>query len=162
MNEVPIRWRRAVMQDDVEAIQVIVSNCGVFSAEEIDVAVELAQDALANRGTSDYHFVLAERAGLVAGYTCFGRIPLTQERYDLYWIVVDAGTQQQGIASGLLKETEESVRELHGKALYAETSSRAVYTPAQGFYRKHGFAELARIPNFYSDGDDKLIYGKTL
>ena len=36
---------------------------------------------------SHYHFLLAEKGGTLAGYTCFGRIPLTAERYDLYWIV---------------------------------------------------------------------------
>jgi ribosomal protein S18 acetylase RimI-like enzyme len=162
MNSLPIRWHQAISQDDVEAIHVIVANSGVFSVEEIDVAVELAEDALARKETSDYHFMLADRGGQLAGYTCFGRIPLTDARYDLYWIVVDGNAQQQGIARGLLDETETAVKALGGKALYAETSSRTIYNPAHEFYRKCGFELTARLADFYADGDDKLIFAKKL
>lgn len=162
MNNVPFPMRNALTQDDVEAIHVLVSSSGVFSAEEIDVAVELAEDALANKEHSDYYFVLAEHEGLPVGYTCFGRIPLTQGRFDLYWIVVDGNEQQKGIATQLLRQTEAAITSLGGKILYAETSSRTVYAPAQAFYGKNGFELLSRIKDFYADGDDKLIFGKVL
>jgi len=158
----PITYRNVVLQDDVEAIHVLVAGSGVFSAEEIDVAVELAEDALSHKETSGYHFILAEVAGRLMGYSCFGRIPLTQERYDLYWIVVDGNAQQQGVASGILRKTETAIKEVGGKIVYAETSSRIIYAPAQSFYVKRGFKELARLKDFYSNGDDKLIYGKNL
>jgi len=32
----------------------------------------------------------------------------------------------------------------------------------RGFYRKHGFVEVARIPDFYTEGDDKVIFWKKL
>ena len=136
MNNIPIRWHQAISQDDVEAIHVMVANSGVFSAEEVEVAVELAEDALANKESPHYHFMLADRGGQLLGYTCFGRIPLTAERYDLYWIVVDGNGQQQGVASGLMRETEAAILALGGRAVYAETSSRAVYAPAHAFYHR--------------------------
>lgn len=162
MNDIPIRWHQAISQDDVEAIHVMVANSGVFSAEEIEVAVELAEDALSNKESSDYHFMLADRGGQLLGYTCFGRISLTAERYDLYWIVVDGNAQQKGVASGLMRETEGTIRALGGKAVYAETSSRAVYAPAHTFYHRQGFTQVAQIKDFYADGDDKLVFGKRL
>jgi ribosomal protein S18 acetylase RimI-like enzyme len=162
MSTLPIRWHQAISQDDVEAIHVMVAASGVFSSEEIDVAVELAEDALANKESSGYHFMLADRGGQLLGYTCFGRIPLTAERYDLYWIVVDGNAQQQGIASGLMRETEAAIRALHGRAIYAETSSRAVYAPAQAFYRRQGFTLAGQLKDFYADGDDKMIFAKNL
>jgi ribosomal protein S18 acetylase RimI-like enzyme len=157
-----ITLRSKVLKADVKAIRQMVALSAVFSPEEIDVAEELAQDAFTLGTKSHYHFLLADMAGVLAGYSCFGRIPLTDERYDLYWIVVNPDTQQQGIASQLMAETETAVRALGGKAVYAETSSRAVYTPAQRFYLKQRFAEQARMKNFYATGDDKLIYGKFL
>ena len=118
--------------------------------------------ALARKEASDYHFLLADGSGHLVGYTCFGRIPLTQERYDLYWIVVDGNVQQQGIATQLLKETEKTVKALGGKAIYAETSSRAVYAPAHRFYKKHGYEQVALMRDFYADGDDKIVFAKRL
>jgi len=155
-------FREDVTAEDVKAIRTMVAEVGVFSPEEIDVAEELAEDRFKLGAKSHYHFLLADSGGKLAGYTCFGRIPLTAERYDLYWIVTDKLAARQGIASKLIAETESSIRIKGGKAIYAETSSRTAYVPAHAFYRKHGFAELARLQNFYADGDDKIIFGKIL
>ena len=66
-------------------------STGVFSAVEVDVAVELVEVQAENaEQKSDYHFVFAEgENGRVAGYTCYGPIALTAASYDLYWIAVD-------------------------------------------------------------------------
>jgi ribosomal protein S18 acetylase RimI-like enzyme len=162
MSTAPIQFRTAVSQDDVEAIHFMVASAGVFSAEEIDVAVELAEHALQHKEASDYRFLLAEREGWFMGYSCFGRIPLTQGRYDLYWIVVDGNVQQQGVASELLRATEAAILAAGGRTLYAETSSRTVYAPAQAFYRHRGFELAARLQDFYAKGDDKIIFAKIL
>ncbi len=155
-------FRDGLLPPDIDAIRKMVTEAGVFSPEEIDVAAELAEDRLSSGVQSHYHFFVAEHDGTLIGYTCFGRVPLTDERYDLYWIITDPKAQRQGIASELMMETEEEIRRLGGKALYAETSSRAVYLPAHRFYLKHEFSEQARLKNFYADGDDKVIFGKTL
>ena len=155
-----LTYRHVVSQDDVEAIHVMVAASGVFSEEEVEVAVELADDAHAAQEHSHYRFAIAECNGKIVGYTCFGRVPLTDNRYDLYWIVVDGNAQQQGVATGLMAQTEEKAKALGCKILYAETSSRTVYAPAQAFYRKHGFELEARLKDFYADGDDKMIFAK--
>lgn len=157
-----MNWQTTVSADDVKAIRNMVASSGVFSAEEIDVAEELAQDAATLGDKSHYRFILAAGDRGIAGYTCFGRIPLTDERYDLYWIVTDKRFQQQGIAAALMQRTESAIKSLGGKAIYAETSSRAIYAPAQRFYMKSGFELAATVRDFYHDGDDKLLYCKLL
>lgn len=157
--------RREVRKSDLGAIRKLVYDTGVFSEEEVNVAVELAEDAFLKGIQSDYHFLISDisddaGSGL-SGYTCFGRIPFTDERYDLYWIVVNKKCQHRGIASQLLQDTEAIIHISGGKMLYAETSSRPPYLPAQSFYRKHYFNEVARLKNFYKEGDDKIIFGKS-
>ncbi len=157
-----MNWRTTVMPEDVKAIRRMVAEAGVFSPEEIDVAEELAQDSATLGMGSHYHFILADSATGLAGYTCYGRIPLTDERYDLYWIVTDMKEQRKGVAAELMQRTEAAVRALGGKAIYAETSSREIYAPAQRFYEKTGFTLAARVKDFYKSGDDKLLYSKFL
>lgn len=158
-----MNWRTTVSQDDVASIRNMVIAAGVFSQEEIDVAEELAQDAATLGEKSHYNFLMAQGArGGVAAYTCFGRIPLTDERYDLYWIVTDPTQQRQGLARELMTRTEDAIRKLGGKAIYAETSSRDIYLPAQKFYLRTGFELAARVKDFYREGDDKLLYCKWL
>ncbi len=157
-----MKLRTIVTKQDVTAIRNMVAEAGVFSPEEIDVAEELAQDSATLGKKSHYHFLLADGADGLAGYTCYGRIPLTDERYDLYWIVTDAKQLRKGVAAELMQRTEYAVRKLGGKAIYAETSSRAIYAPAQRFYEKTGFTLAARVKDFYKSGDDKLLYSKFL
>lgn len=150
--------RQNVTEADVAMIRAMVQASGVFSPEEVDVAEELAQDARTLGDASHYNFVLLERGGELAGYACFGRIPLTDARYDLYWIVTDTAKQRSGVAAELMRAAADAIRALGGKAIYAETSSREVYAPAHGFYRRSGFTLDARQKDFYADGDDKLTY----
>jgi ribosomal protein S18 acetylase RimI-like enzyme len=157
-----MKFRTTVTEADVTAIRAMVAEADVFSEEEINVAEELAQDAATLGKESHYHFILAEVEGVLTGYTCYGRIPLTDERYDLYWIVTDASQQRRGVASELMQRTEKSIRALGGKAIYAETSSRTIYKPAQRFYIKQGFTLAAEVKDFYRKGDDKLLYCRAL
>jgi ribosomal protein S18 acetylase RimI-like enzyme len=139
-----------------------VERAGVFSAGEIDVAEELAQDAALQQEDSHYHFILAEDEGVLAGYSCFGRIPLTDERYDLYWLVTEKKLCRKGVARMVLSQTEVAIKALGGKAIYAETSSRDIYKAAWRCYESAGFALAATVADFYSKGDDKLLYVKWL
>lgn len=96
------------------------------------------------------------------GYSCFGRVPLTEASYDLYWLVVDTDFQKKGFAKQLLNLTEKAVSAEGGTQLYAETSSMDNYKPARSFYQKVGFSECARQKDFYKKGDDKVTYVKYL
>lgn len=155
-------WRTDITGADITAIHELVAKTGVFSPEEIDVAAELAEARVTHGDASGYHFILAYEDEMLAGYTCFGRIPLTDERYDLYWIVVDPARHNRGVATALLTRTEDAIRQLGGHHLYAETSSRDAYAAAQTFYLANSFGKLAHLPDFYKDGDGKIIYGKKI
>lgn len=158
-----IRLRKQVWFSDIETVRSMVAETGVFSTEELDIAGELVAEALQKgEKRSGYSFVFLEEAGRVCGYSCFGRIPLTESSFDLYWLVVDPSFHKRGFASKLLEETEQSIRKIAGTQLLAETSSRADYTPARSFYLRSGFVESSRHVDFYRPGDDKVTYTKFL
>ena len=157
------RIRSIVKLGDVEAIRNLTEKSGVFSTEEVNVAGELvAEAALKGEKKSGYSFVFLEEAGEIVGYTCFGRIPLTESSYDLYWIVVEKAHQKKGVAAQLLSVTEKVVKTAGGTQLYAETSSRKDYASAHAFYKKSGFTQSSRQKDFYSVEDDKITFVKLL
>ncbi len=157
------RIRRVVKLSDVETVRDLVEKTKVFSAEEIAIAGELvAEAALKGEEKSGYSFVFLEEAGKILGYACIGRIPLTESSYDLYWIVVNNDRRREGIAAQLLELSEELVRAAGGTQLYAETSSRDDYAPAQSFYKKSGFTQCSRQKDFYRAGDDKITFVKPI
>ena len=105
--------------------------------------------------------LLAEHDGLT-GFACYGRIPLTQSSYDLYWIAVAPGAQRKGLGRRLLGLVEQAAVALGGDALYVDTSGRAQYETTRAFYRACGYGEAARLVDFYAPGDDKIVFVKRL
>lgn len=157
--------RRDVRPDDPEAIRRIVASTGFFRPGEVDVAVELAQERLARGDASGYHFVFLDdpsAGGRAVGYVCVGPIPCTVDSFDLYWIAVDAGCQGRGLGRRLMAEGEALIRALGGKRVYIETSGLPLYEPTRRFYLASGYVEQARLPDFYTRGDDKVIYCRVL
>lgn len=137
--------------------QAIVATRAFFD-DEVEVAMELIDCGIAQR--DDYRFQVAEVDGVAVGYSCYGLVPLTDASYDLYWIVVDPRCQGQGVGRLLIQATEQAVRDLGGRMLLAETASKPEYAATRAFYDGVGYVEVARVPDFYRLGDDKIIYWK--
>lgn len=157
-----ITWRDEPRPSDRKRVREIVVSSGFFSEAELEVAVELVQERLNKGIESGYHFLFAEKDRQVAGYSCFGPIPCTEESYDIYWIAVEERLRGSGLGAEILKRVEEKIRERGGKRIYVETSSREQYRPTRAFYGRCGYRKEATLKNFYSPGDDKVIYLRVL
>ncbi len=160
IDEAGLSFRNHLVPSDLETLDRITAETGFFNEEEISVARDLARQSLITGPESGYFFVLAEHAGRVVGYTCYGPILGTASRYDLYWIVVDPAFQGQGIGRKLLQETESAIGRAGGQRVYVETSSRDTYEPTRRFYVRAGYAFVALLPDFYGPEDHKIIYAK--
>ena len=155
-------WDNQPRESDIEAVRGLLHSTHVFLPEETRMAGHAVEDALEDMGDYAFVFARSHRGKKLAGYACFGEIPLTDNRYDLYWIAVTPALRGQNIAAELLRRAENRIRNSGGRIVYAEATSREVYAPARRFYIKHGFEECANIPDFYKLGDAKVIYGKRL
>jgi ribosomal protein S18 acetylase RimI-like enzyme len=160
---------RPLASHDRERVREIVVATGHFNDVEIETAMELVDAWLAEGEASDYlTYVLTDSSttaastGAVRGYVCVGPTPLTEGTYDLYWIAVDPRAQGHGNGRVLLRFAEDEVRRRGGRLLLIETSSQELYGATARFYERNGYALVARIPNFYHVGDDKLVYAKEL
>ncbi|MBI3600449.1 MAG: GNAT family N-acetyltransferase [Nitrospinae bacterium] len=152
---------RKMLGEDREAIRSILLRTEVFNQDEIDCAMELIDIYLNNPSQKDYLLASAINGNNeVVGYVCYGKAPLTHGAYDLYWIAVEPEYQREGVGRILLNYVESEITKLSARMLLAETSSRAVYEKTRRFYIKNGFSEEARVKDFYSTGDDKVIYKK--
>ncbi len=129
------------------------------------MAVELIDDTL-KRPESGYETLVAvdgpDEDPL--GYTCFGRTPMTQQTWDLYWIAVDPATQGRGVGKQLLAAFEELIRHRTGTGtiVRVETSSQEEYDGTVAFYLRNAYETIGRIKGFYRADDDLLILAKTL
>ncbi len=133
---------------------------GLFRPDEVAIAVQLLDDALA--GDDDYRFLGAYADDVLVGYACWGPTPGTTGTFDLYWIVVDPARQGKGVGTTLLHAVENKLRGDDGRLIVVETSSRPEYAPTRAFYERRGYAQAARLPGYYAPGDDLVIYLKDL
>lgn len=147
---------------DRERILSFVESTGFFRPDEIEVAAEVLDDALAGGADGHYQSYVAELDGKAVGWVCFGPTPCTEGTYDIYWIAVDASVQARGIGRRLMSHAESLIREEGGRLVVIETSGSAKYEKTCGFYLKVGFLQAARAADFYGPGDDKLVYLRRL
>jgi ribosomal protein S18 acetylase RimI-like enzyme len=153
---------RALRRSDREPIRVLLEETGVFTADEIDIALELIDAVLDNPGQKDYVIFAYESGGAVLGYYCIGPAPATQGTFDLYWIAVAPAAHGRGIGGALDAHAGDLVRSRGGRLMIAETSSQPRYEATRRFYIHHGYREVARIPGYYRPDDDLVVYGKYL
>jgi ribosomal protein S18 acetylase RimI-like enzyme len=141
-------------------IEEIIRATGVFSNDEVGVALELF-DAQA---TDDYAFIGAfdDPTGALVGFACFGATPSTDRTYDLYWIAVHPKAQRGGAGAALMSEVERQLAERHARLVIVETSSRDDYAPTRRFYQHRGYREAARLHDFYAPGDDRVVFSKRM
>lgn len=154
---------RPLTNADRELVIDIIKATRFFVPDEIKVAEELIDIYLSQPGQQDYQIVVAEDGnGKVTGYMTYGPTPLTEGTWDLYWIAVSPEVQGQGYGQLLVRYLENEVKKKGGRLVMIETSSQPKYLPTRKFYEKLGYREMARIPDFYRPGDDRVIFGKYL
>ena len=159
----PDHFRSEARLSDVEAVERLVRLTRVFNDGEVAIARELVEENLAKGAeASGYHFLFADGPGGLEGYTCFGHIPGTSGRWELYWIAVDPDAHRSGLGRRLQVASEVAVKAMGAVLMIAETSTRPDNAPARGFYLSQGYNLLAEIPDWHDDGDGLAIFGKRL
>ena len=153
---------RPMAPGDKAAVMAILKATPEFTPGEVIVAEELIDSHLSDPVDSGYLILVAEVDSEVAGYICWGLTPLTEGTWDIYWIATARAKQGQGIGTALLASVETKIKEVRGRLVLIETSSKPGYEKTERFYRSHGYELICRIPDFYSPGDDKLILQKRL
>jgi GNAT superfamily N-acetyltransferase len=151
-----------MLKGDKPALMALLRATPEFKPAEVAVADEVIDSYLADPAGSGYNTLVAEDGPAITGYICYGPTPLTEGTWDVYWVAVTAGEQGRGVGGALLAYAEDRIKEAGGRLVIIETSSQAGYQKTSRFYSKHGYRTIARLPDFYAPGDDKLIWQKRL
>ncbi len=153
---------RRMQARDKAAVLGLVRATGFFTEPEVVVAEELIDAFLDQPEQKDYDvMVIEDEAGAPAGYLTWGPTPLAEDVYDLYWMAVAPAEQGRGRGKELVRWLEAEVGRRNGRLILIETSSQPKYHGTRQFYIGLGYREVARVPDYYRPGDDRVIYAKS-
>lgn len=155
-----VAYRDEITMDDWPGVRAVAEKTGVFTEREVEITRELMVDTIERPAWNNYRFWIAEAGETIAGFTCVSPIHTTPDRYEIYWIAVHPDFHGRGIASRLTELAVDRIRQLGGKKLYVETSTRAPYKAARNFYLAAGFKLEGTLPDYYADGDGKAIFAR--
>lgn len=145
---------------DGPAVVDLVVAAGMFSREEAaflgggalepepDGASCFIQDADDDRGLASVVFYRPEEASDCA--------------YDLTMIAVRPDLQGSGRGALLMRHAEDDLRQRGQRLMVVRTSGTLQYDATRAFYRGLGYAEQCRVPDWWSDGDDLVLFTKRL
>jgi ribosomal protein S18 acetylase RimI-like enzyme len=145
-----------------ERVEQILRGTGVFREEEIGIALEVLDSFFAHPERDYFALGAFTPGGDLVGYICWGLTPCTRGTFDIYWVAVDREAQAHGVGTMLVTEVERRLARESARLVIVETSSLPAYERTRAFYLRRGYDEVARIPDFYQAGDDRVIYAKRL
>jgi ribosomal protein S18 acetylase RimI-like enzyme len=153
---------RPALPADTRELMALTADTGVFKPYEVDVLEEVLDEYHAGNVGPDHVAIVCERDRRIVGYAYYAPDVMTDRTWYLYWIAVARDIQARGIGSEIMRYMEDDVRKRRGRLMFIETSSQPHSELTRKFYLKVGYEIVARLPDFYSDGDDMVIFRKRL
>lgn len=147
---------------DREEVLRIMRRTGVFRDHEIEF-FNMMFGVCRRAGPCELRlFGVRGDGATVMGFVAYGLAPLTDGTMDISWLAVDPDCQGEGVGAALIEHVCDDARRIGARQVVVETSSTERYERARRAYGRMGFEEVSRVPNYYQDGDDRIILVRKL
>lgn len=138
-------------------LQAVLFETGLFPP---DMLPELLAPSLAGRDT---HLWLSCHLGSeLAGFCHATPEAMTDGCWNMRALAVRPVYQRQGLGKALVQALEARLRAEGQRLLLVDTSGSDGFAKARAFYAKSGYSAVARIRDFWAEGDDKITFRKSL
>lgn len=148
---------RAVTQDDLPALALVVDQTGLFPGEMLP---DLAASALA--GEEGALFLTGLRGLRPVGFCYAVQETLADSVWNMLALGVLPEFQREGLGAQLVQGLEEALRGQSQRMIIVDTSGTDAFDAARRFYIGNGYEQEARIRDYWAEGDDKLTFRKML
>ena len=149
---------RPTVQTDTLHLKTVLNTIELFPSEMLD---DMIADYLTNPESQDIWFTAeADNTPIAFGY-CAPEM-LTEGTYNLYAIGVKSDLHGKGIGHQMMTYLETQLKEKGHRILIVETSGGPDLAKTRKFYEDLQYTKEAVIRDFWSEGEDKVVYWKKL
>lgn len=149
---------RPLLAGDLTSAKDVINTTGLFPGEMLD---EMAAPFLTGIAPDDLWFVAMD-AEVVLGLVYCTQERMADGTWNLLLIAVRESEQGQGVGSRLTRHLEQTLSQRNGRVLIVETSGLPDFDRTRTVYKTLDYVEVARIPEFYAAGEDKVVFWKLL
>ncbi len=149
---------RSIKKSDLASLKSVLDNCELFPSEYLG---DMIADYFENPNTEDIWFTTEINDEIISIAYC-APMKFTNGTYNLYAIGVKNNFQNKGVGTSMMAYIENILKNAGQRILIVETSSTTALMPARKFYLKSNYRLEASIPDFWDEGDDKVVFWKKL
>jgi ribosomal protein S18 acetylase RimI-like enzyme len=153
---------RAITPADTPELLTVCESTGLFSGEDLPTLQLLFDDYHVTKSQQGHQALVFEEEEELVAVAYFTPKELTDRTWELLMIMVHSSRQTKGIGSRMIEACQEQISSIGGRLLLIETSSTDDFEPIWRFYRKHGFRDVATVPDYYADSIGKVTFLKRL
>ena len=100
--------------------------------------------------------------GVAVGFCYAVPEELAEGTWNMLALAVLPSQQKQKCGTQIVAALEAMLRERQARIVIADTSGTEAFARVRRFYQKNGYAEEARVRDFWAAGDDKIVFWKAL
>ena len=142
---------------DLPALQVVLDQTGLFPSEMLPDMI-----APAFAGESEAFWLSCHLDGSAVGLCYTAPEALADGTWNMLALAISPDLHGRGMGTALVEAAERHLKRKSQRILIVDTSSTDDFALTRKFYAKNGYEEEARIRDFWSAGDDKVIFRKAL
>lgn len=148
---------RTATTEDAAGIHRVVVAAGMFTEDEAGFVPGLLADFLSSRKDASHGIIVLDDGGVI-GVAHWHPVEMADGVVDLTMIAVDPTAQGNGHGRTLMRHAEEQARGAGQRLMLVQTSGTDQYAKTRRFYAAIGYDEEARVRDYWTDGDDMVMF----
>jgi ribosomal protein S18 acetylase RimI-like enzyme len=147
---------RSMADSDHSIVKAIAVDTGMFAESDWQ------SPDLENLQDGHKWVVATNEENEVLGAAYFGPEMVSDRLWNTYFLSVRKEMHGQGVGKFIMHYIENLGIQSGIRTLIVETSNQESYAQARGFYESLGYVKEAEIRNYYGEGDNKIVYWKSI
>lgn len=152
---------RAITEDDAAAVVEVSVAAGLFAPEDAAFLDKMMADYFGGK-RDDRHVCVIDVEETVMGVVYYEPALATDGTWYVTMIGVRRDVQGRGRGAALMRHVEDALRAEGQRLLLVETSGTPDFALTRRFYAKLGYEEEARVRDYFTAGDDMVLFRKAL